>query len=100
MTSLDQALLKEVRELKAEIAAVKERVASPSPVSRQPFAQQPMRSPPQCRICQQNGVEGFCDHCFKCGMSGHYARECRTRSRQWGTGLQGNGQRSRPGDRV
>ena len=100
VTSLDQALLKEVRELKAEIAAVKERVASPPRVSRQPFAQQPMRSPPQCRICQQNGVEGFCDHCFKCGMSGHYARECRARSRQWGTGLQGNGQRSRPGDRV
>ena len=65
VTCLDQALLKEVRELKVEIAAVKERAASPPQVPKQPFAQQPMRSPPQCRICQRNGVEGFCDHCFQ-----------------------------------
>ena len=73
MTSLDEVLLKEVKQLKAKIAAVKGRVASPPQVSRQPFAQQPMRSPPKCRMFQQNGVERVCD---LCGTSGHYAPEC------------------------
>jgi len=62
VNTVDQALLKEVRELEAKIAAVKERVTSPPQVPKQPFMQQPMRPFLQCRMCQQNGVEGFCDH--------------------------------------
>ena len=42
------------------------------------------------------GMDGFCNHCFKCGISGHYARECTAQfSRRPPTELQGNGQRSR-----
>ena len=80
--TVDYALLKEIRELKAEVAAVKEKVSSPRQV---PLMQQPTRPFLQCRMCQQNGREEFCDHCFKCGMSGHYARQCRVRSGQQAT---------------
>ena len=90
------------RELKAEVAVVKEKVRASPPSQAQPSpTQQPMRQPPQCRSCQQNGNGWFCNHCFKCGISGYYARECTAQfSQRPPTELQGNGQRSRPWDRV
>ena len=101
-SKVEQTLIKEIRELKAEDAAVKEKVRAPPPSQAQPSpTQQPMRQPPQCRNGQQNGNGWFCNHCFKCGISGHYARECTAQfSRRPPTELQGNGQRSRPWDRV
>ena len=101
-SKVEQTLIKEIRELKVELAAVKEKVRAPPPSQAQPSpTQQPMRQPPQCRSCQQNGNGWFCNHCFKCGISGHYARECTAQfSRRPPTELQGNGQRSRPWDRV
>ena len=101
-SKVEQTLIKEIRELKAEVAAVKEKVRAPPPSQAQPSpTQQPMRQPPQCRSCQQNENGWFCNHCFKCGISGHYARECTAQfSRRPPTELQGNGQRSRPWDRV
>ncbi|KAJ7389782.1 Tumor protein 63 [Desmophyllum pertusum] len=62
------------RERKTEIAAVKEkvRVGPQAPSERRdPPTQQPMRQPPQCRTCQQSGNGWFCNHCFRCGNSGH-----------------------------
>ena len=51
---VEQALMKELRELKAEVAAVKERVRVP-PQAQNPPIQQFMRQAPQCRTCQQSG---------------------------------------------
>ena len=99
-TEVEQALMKELRELKAEVAAVKERVRAP-PQAQNPPTQQPMRQAPQCRTCQQSGSGWLCNHCFRCGASGHYVRECTARfSRRSPAEFQGNGQRSRPWDRV
>ena len=53
-TDVEQALMKELRELKAEVAAVRERVRA-TPQAQNPPTQQPMRQPPQCRTCQQSG---------------------------------------------
>ena len=97
---VEQALLKELRERKAEVAAVKEKVRVP-PQAQNPPTQQPMRQAPQCRNCQQSGNGWRCNHCFRCGASGLYVRECTTRfSRRSPAELQGNGQGSRPWDRV
>ena len=99
-TEVEQALMKELRELKAEVAAVKERVRVPRQAQNPPI-QQFMRQAPQCRTCQQSGNGWRCNHCFRCGASGHYVRECTAQfSRRSPAELQGNGQRSRPWDRV
>ena len=60
-TEVEQALMKELRELKAEVAAVKERVRAPPQVQNLP-TQQPMRQSPQCRTCQQSGNRWLCNH--------------------------------------
>ena len=52
---MEQALKKELRELKAEVAAVKERVRTP-PQAQNLHTQQPMRQTPQCRTCQQSNI--------------------------------------------
>lgn len=99
---VEQVLMKELRELKAEVAAVKERVRAP-PQAQNSTTPQPMRQPPQCRTCQQSGNGWLCNHCFRCGASGHYVRECTaqfSRRSPAPAEFQGNGQRSRPWDRV
>ena len=99
-TEVEQALMKELRELKAEVAAVKERVRTPPQAQNLP-TQQPMRQTPQCRTCQQSGNRWLCNHCFRCGASGNYACECSAQfSRRSPAEFQGNGQRSRSWDRV
>ena len=92
--------MKELGELKAEVAAVKERVRVP-PQAQNPPTKQPMRQATQCRTCQQTGNGWRCNHCFRCGASGHYVCECTARfSQRSPAELQGNGQRSHPWDRV
>jgi len=99
-TEVEQALMKELRELKVEVAAVKERVRA-TPQAQNPPTQQPMRQPPQCRTCQKSRNGWLCNHCFRCGASGHYVRECTAQfSRCSPAEFQGNGWRSRPWDRV
>ena len=91
--------MKELRELKAEVAGVKERVRAPPQAQNLP-TQQPMRQTPQCRTCEQSGNRWLCNHCFRCRASGHYVRECTAQFRQRSPAeFQGNGQRSRPWDR-
>ena len=60
-TEVKQALMKELRELKSEVAVVKERVRAPPQVQNLP-TQQPMRQSPQCRTCQQSGNRWLCNH--------------------------------------
>ena len=57
-TEVEQALMRELRELKAEVAAVKERVRAP-PQAQNPPTLQPMGQSPLCRTCQQRGKDGF-----------------------------------------
>ena len=80
--------MKELRELKAEVAAVKERV----------------RAPPQAQnlpTCQQSENRWLCNHRFRCGSSGRYVRECTAQfSRHSPAEFQGNAKRSRQWDRV
>ena len=95
---MEQAL-KELRELKAQMAEVKERVRAPPQAQNLP-TQQPMRQTPQCRTCEQSGNRWLCNHCFRRGASGHYVRECTAQFRRRSPAeFQGNGQRSRPWDR-
>ncbi|CAH3162778.1 unnamed protein product, partial [Pocillopora meandrina] len=61
---VEEGLMKELRELKAEVAAVKERVRAPLR-AQTPLTQQPMRQPPLCRTCQQSGNGWPCNHCFR-----------------------------------
>ena len=90
-TEVEQALMKELGELKAEVAAVKERVRVPPQAQNLP-TQYTMR---------QSGNGWRCNHCFRCGASGHYVCECTARfSQRSPAELRGNGQRSRPWDRV
>ena len=84
--------MKELRELKAEVAAVKDRVRAP-PQAQNPPTQQPMRQAPQCTTCQQSGNEWLCNHCFRCGATCHYVRECTVLfSRRSPAEFQGNSQ--------
>ena len=101
---MEQTLLKELRELKAEIAAVKETVQHPPQSAgeerewhRQGRAASRTRG---CHSCQQRGQGDMCNHCFKCGGSGHYSRGCRAQSQPLQREWQGNDQRSHPRDRV
>lgn len=97
---VEQPLTKERRELKAEVAALKE-IARAPPRAQNPLTQQPLRQTPLCRTCQQSGNGWPCNHCFRCGASGHFVRECNAQfSRRSPAEFQGNGQRSRPWDRV
>ena len=99
-TDVEQALMRELMELKAEVAAVKERVRAPPQAQILPTLQ-PMGQLALCRTCQQSGKGWLCNHCFRCGASGHYMRECTALlSGRSPAEFQGNGQRSRPWDRV
>ena len=99
-TKVEQALMKELRELKVEVAAVEKRVCVP-PEAQNPPTQQPMTQVPKCRTCQQSGNGWRCNPCFSCGASGHYVHECTAQfSRCSPEQLQENCQGSHPWDRV
>ena len=97
---MKQALTKELRELKAEVPAVKGRVRVP-PKAQNPLTEKPMKQAPHCRTCQQRGNGWHCSPCFRFGGSGNYVRECTAQfSRRSPAELLGNGQSSRPWNRV
>ena len=92
--------MKELRELKAEVAAVEERVRAPPQAHNIPTLE-PMRQAPLCRTCQQRGNGWLCNHFFRCGASGHYIRECTSLlGRPPPAEFHENGQRSRPWDTI
>lgn len=65
--------------VQSDIAVLKEAMASQNTKERdrvhfrQPFENQRRRVCPACQTANQE----FCDHCFRCGSSDHFARGCR-----------------------
>ncbi len=89
-------LMTEIAELKAgitDLSSLKNQVASLQESLQKTKQSTPWdnRSTPRlrrgCQKCQDEGVGSTCDHCFKCGLSDHFARGCR---RGRGSSNQGN----------
>lgn len=70
-------LSKEVKELRLQVAELREVVtnSSKTPVSR---SRKPQAR--KCSACVDNN-QPMCDHCWYCGSSEHFARGCRSRAR-------------------
>ncbi|KAK0144802.1 hypothetical protein N1851_016626 [Merluccius polli] len=70
---IESELMDAIKQLRDEVAELKKTVhQSPRP----PRQFQP-RTRRACRGCQERGDEEQCDHCFKCGLTGHLSRGCR-----------------------
>ena len=94
-------LLTEVREMKAELAAIKETMGNqrnPGP-NQYRFVERERPRPRGCLRCQREGVEYRCDHCYKCGQREHFSYQCPQQWVQRSENLQGNGRGSLPRDR-
>ena len=90
--------LTEIKEFRAELAAIRESMdgqsnASPHP-QYNPMAQGRAR-PKGCWSCERQGRDFHCNHCFNCGDVGHFSYQCLKPSQRSHnpTSLQGN----RPG---
>jgi len=85
--------------VQSDIAVLKEAMASQNTKERdrvhfrQPFENQRRRVCPACQTANQE----FCDHCFRCGSSDHFARGCRRGAANIPN--QGNRRRLPPRDR-
>ena len=85
--------------VQSDIAVLKEALGSQNAPERErarytyPYDNQRRRL---CEACQRAN-QYFCDHCFRCGSSDHFARGCRRGVA--GTTHQGNGRRLQPRDR-
>ena len=92
-------LMATLEAVQSDIAVLKEAVNSQNAPerergpSRHPFQNQRRRV---CIGCQRANQD-FCDHCFRCGSSDHFARGCRRGATT--TADQGNGRRLQPRDR-
>ena len=85
-----EKLSAEIQNLRAELAAVKSQVETPSGSNLPPRFQyrargrgrgrynQPSRygHPLGCRNCQANGMGEQCRHCFQCREQGHVRSQC------------------------
>ena len=84
-------LYAEVKELKTHLADLKRSVEENQQASYRPPRFQardqgkgrgrynfrgPSYRPLWCQTCRKNGRDEFCDHCFKCGQSGHFRSQC------------------------
>lgn len=76
-TRTDSELLDIVTQLKGEMEEIKEALRE-SP--RAPFNPRVSRKR-GCKNCQSINNGDQCNHCFRCGMSGHMSRDCRTGKR-------------------
>ena len=77
-------LLTEVRELKAELAAIQkgiEKRSSTSPHLQYNPVEQGRVPPRGCWNCERQGRGARCNHCFNCGGVGHFRYQCLRPSR-------------------
>ena len=72
----ENELMDAVKQLREEVAELRKNVKD----SARPSHQFQSRGKRACRGCQDRGEEEQCDHCFKCGLSGHFSRGCRGQS--------------------
>ena len=101
-TNENEKLLAEIKELKCNLADLKQRFDERQSSPQYPLrfqnrgrsrgrgrgaAQGASQRPRGCRNCQMSGWGTSCDHCFKCGASGHFRDECPS------SGNQGNAPR-------
>lgn len=103
----NKQLLAALKEMKAEIATLKEHVersGSPAGSEGKPQRYGRGRGHAQknnrirgCPNCQAQGLAASCRHCFSCGGINHYAYECPNNTNKGGE--QGNGSRLFPGDK-
>lgn len=79
-----------VRELKVEMSEMKQMVLASMSTDTKPNRRQTTREKGTwrrgCRICQDKGEGDSCNHCFKCGQSGHGSRGCRAAYQPPGNG--------------
>ncbi|GLD68381.1 uncharacterized protein AKAME5_001969400 [Lates japonicus] len=73
VTRKDTELLDIINQLKGEIAEIKGTIQE----SHRPPPSQRLSRRRGCRECQDSNRGEQCDHCFKCGQSGHLSRGCR-----------------------
>lgn len=66
-----------IKQLKEEITEIKGAMKESNRWSSQ---RRPSRKQ-GCRDCQDKNKGEECDHCFKCGQSGHHSRGCRSRKK-------------------
>ncbi|KAK7879352.1 hypothetical protein WMY93_033866 [Mugilogobius chulae] len=71
----ESELLDVISQLKGEIAEIKSAIHE----SKKSSPQHRPNKKRGCKSCQDRNQEEQCDHCFKCGQSGHLSRGCRTR---------------------
>lgn len=72
-SQMETELMDAVKQLREEVAELRKNVQqSPRPPNQ--FQSRTRRA---CRGCQERGDEEQCDHCFKCGLTGHLSRGCR-----------------------
>lgn len=72
-SSRDSELYETVRLLREEMAELRKSIAS-APVPPRHARTSVRRG---CKACQEQGTGDRCEHCFKCGHSGHFSRGCR-----------------------
>lgn len=70
--SRDSELYETVRQLREEMAEIRKSITN-----RQ--VRTSIRR--GCKVCQEQGTGDQCEHCFKCGQSGHLSRGCRGQTR-------------------
>ena len=96
-------LLTEVRELKAELAAIREGIekrSSTSPHLQYNPVEQGRVPPRGCWNCERQGRSAHCNHCFNCGGVGHFRYQCLRPSRSFNpTNFPGNKPGLPPWDR-
>lgn len=75
MTSRESELLDIIKQLKGEISEIKGAIQT----SKRSSPQSRPNRKRGCMDCQERNLGEQCDHCFKCGQSGHLSKGCRAR---------------------
>lgn len=71
-SQIENELMDAVKKLREEVAELRKNVQQ----SPQPPNQFQPRIREACKGCQERGKKEQCNHCFKCGLSGHLSRGC------------------------